>query len=100
MRGKQYAAIDIARYVSALLVVCIHVYPFAGISETFNTYFIQTLCRLAVPFYFVVSGFFFFRKWDPDEEEANEAHFKRYEWRILKLYLIWSVIYLPYVIWN
>ncbi len=100
MRGKkQFAAIDIARYISALLVVCIHVYPFVGISETFNTYFIQTVCRLAVPFYFTVSGYFFFRKWSKDESE-NEHHFRHYIVRIGKLYLIWSVIYLPYTIWN
>ena len=36
---RQYASIDIARYVSALLVVCIHTFPFLEISETFNTYF-------------------------------------------------------------
>lgn len=53
---KEYAAIDIAKYVSALLVVCIHTFPFLEISETLNTYFIQTVCRLAVPFYFTVSG--------------------------------------------
>ena len=99
MRGKQFGAIDIARYISALLVVCIHVYPFVDISKTFNTYFIQTVCRLAVPFFFVVSGYFFFRKWSEDEEE-NDFRFKHYEWRILKLYLIWTVIYLPYTIWN
>ena len=34
---RQYASIDIARYVSALLVVCIHTFPFLEISETFNT---------------------------------------------------------------
>ena len=45
---RQYASIDIARYVSALLVVCIHTFPFLEISETFNTYFIHTVCRLAV----------------------------------------------------
>lgn len=49
---RQYASIDIARYVSALLVVCIHTFPFLEISETFNTYFIHTVCRLAVPFFF------------------------------------------------
>ena len=48
---RQYASIDIARYVSALLVVCIHTFPFLEISETFNTYFIHTVCRLAVPFF-------------------------------------------------
>ena len=41
---RQYASIDIARYVSALLVVCIHTFPFLEISETFNTYFIHTVC--------------------------------------------------------
>ena len=58
---RQYASIDIARYVSALLVVCIHTFPFLEISETFNTYWIHTVCRLAVPFFFTTSGFFFFR---------------------------------------
>ena len=38
MKKRQYASIDIARYISALLVVCIHTFPFLEISETFNTY--------------------------------------------------------------
>lgn len=54
---RKYAAIDIAKYVSALLVVCIHTYPFYEISETFNTFFMQTICRIAVPFFFTTSGF-------------------------------------------
>lgn len=98
-RTKEYAAIDIARYVSALLVVAIHVFPFVDISETFNTYFMADVCRLAVPFFFVVSAFFFFRKWGEDESD-NEAHLKKYLWRLGKIYLIWTVIYLPYTIWN
>ena len=65
---RQYASIDIARYVSALLVVCIHTFPFLEISETFNTYFIHTVCRLAVPFFFTTSGFFFFRNYDSENE--------------------------------
>ena len=36
VKAKQYAAVDIAKYVSALLVVAIHTYPFLEISETFN----------------------------------------------------------------
>ena len=54
---RQYASIDIARYVSALLVVCIHTFPFLEISETFNTYFIHTVCRLAVHFSLQQAGF-------------------------------------------
>lgn len=97
-KKRQYAAIDIARYISALLVVAIHVYPFYDISETFNTYFIADICRLAVPFFFVVSAFFFFKKWGKPDE--NLYHLKRYLWRLARIYLIWTVIYLPYTLWN
>ncbi|MBB5183473.1 acyltransferase family protein [Catenisphaera adipataccumulans] len=100
MARKKYGAIDIAKYISALLVVCIHTYPFYEVSPTFNMYWIQTLCRMAVPFFFVTSGFFFFRKWEKDNEEANWTNLKKYESRLLKLYLIWTVIYLPYTIWD
>ena len=70
---KQYAVIDIAKYVSALLVVCVHTFPFLEMNETFNLYFIQIVCRLAVPFFFVVSAFFFFRKWS-DDSQQNRAY--------------------------
>ncbi|MDD7282260.1 acyltransferase [Floccifex sp.] len=98
-KKRQYAMIDIAKYVSALLVVAIHTFPFYEISETLNTYFIQTICRIAVPFFFTTSGFFFFRKWSEDKE-VNKESVKKYLLRLLKIYLIWSVIYLPYTIYD
>ena len=94
MVKKQYAAVDIAKYVSALLVVCIHTFPFIDINEMLNTYFIQTICRLAVPFFFMISGYFLFRKIHNEEEDKDVL--KKYLFRLLKIYLIWTVIYLPY----
>ena len=99
MTKKKYAMIDIAKYISALLVVCIHTFPFYEISETLNTYWIQTICRIAVPFFFTTSGFFFFRKWSNDKE-TNKKNVKHYLLRLLKIYLIWTVIYLPYSIYD
>ena len=96
---RQYSAIDIARYISALLVVCIHTFPFLEISETFNTYWIHTICRLAVPFFFTTSGFFFFRNYAQSDQE-NDARLKKAVLRLLKIYLIWTVIYLPYTIFD
>jgi len=40
---RQYASIDIARYVSALLVVCIHTFPFLEISETFTLFILYVV---------------------------------------------------------
>ena len=97
---RQYASIDIARYVSALLVVCIHTFPFLEISETFNTYWIHTVCRLAVPFFFTTSGFFFFRNYDVNNEKVNSERLKKALFRLLRIYLIWTVIYLPYTIFD
>jgi len=97
---RQYASIDIARYVLALLVVCIHTFPFLEISETFNTYFIHTVCRLAVPFFFTTSGFFFFRNYDSENEDLNETRLKKALIRLFRIYLIWTIIYLPYTIFD
>ena len=100
MKKRQYAVIDIARYVSALLVVCIHTFPFLEVSETFNTYWIHSVCRMAVPFFFTTSGYFFFRNYSDENEELNEERFKKSIKRLLKIYLIWTVIYLPYTIFD
>lgn len=99
VKAKQYAAVDIAKYVSALLVVAIHTYPFLEISETFNTLFIAIVCRLAVPFFFVSSGYFLFRKLNGTKKQ-NLNRLKKYLWRLISLYLVWTVIYIPYTIWN
>lgn len=94
---RQFAAVDIAKYISSILVVCIHVYPFVEISESFNTFWVQTVCRLAVPFFFVSTAYFYFSKYD---ESDWLDHLKAYLLRIGKLYLIWTIIYLPYTIYD
>ncbi len=103
MKTKRlYGAVDIAKYISALLVIAIHTFPFAGISETFNLYFISTICRMAVPFFFTISAYFFFTKlrYDDGRFLSRGSVFWKYLKRLGILYLVWTVIYLPYTIWN
>lgn len=99
---KQYPAIDIAKYVAAMLVVAIHTFPFVDFSPAFNLFFISTIGRLAVPFFFVCSSFFLFRKVNQVHLRSIQAKeiVKKWFVRIGVLYLIWTVIYLPYTIWN
>ena len=54
MKKVNYFAIDIAKYISALLVVCIHTFPLLDVSEPANTFLIQAVCRIAVPFFFFI----------------------------------------------
>lgn len=57
--SRTYHSIDILKVVAALLVVAIHARPFVG--KTYPLY-ISLFSRMAVPVFFVVSAFFFFRK--------------------------------------
>lgn len=97
---RQYPALDIAKYIGAMLVVAIHTFPFVDLSPSFNLFFISTVCRLAVPFFFVCSCFFLFGKISRSQPEASRQALIRYEKRLGILYLIWTVIYIPYTLWN
>ena len=55
---KRNPGIDWMKLFAAWMVVAIHTYPFAGISEPAEILITRTLCRLAVPFFFLVTGFY------------------------------------------
>ncbi len=77
--------IDILKIIMALLVVGIHTEPFG-----FNIWLDRgfgIVTRLCVPFFFVTSAYFYWVK------EKGALHYLK---RILLLYVIWSLIYLPF----
>ncbi len=57
---RQYQGIDVLKFIMAILVISLHIYPFTDINETLNYYTINWFSRLAVPFFFVCTGFFIF----------------------------------------
>lgn len=59
---REYSAIDLAKFICAILVVSGHVAPF-GLTDNemlqlLNYGIQQWLARIAVPFFFISSGFF------------------------------------------
>lgn len=99
MERKNYYAIDIAKLISALFVVCIHTGPLLDINKDANFVLVQILARLAVPFFFVASGFLFFRKIDFKREWNDYENIKalrHYVGRLCKVYIIWTILYLPF----
>lgn len=98
MNNKSYGMLDIAKFVSALLVIAIHCAPFIDWSENVNFVYVQIIARLAVPFFFIASGWLFFRKIDAGagwRDENNLRQLKRYWKRIARIYIVWSLLYLP-----
>gem|GEM_PF-5332883 len=57
MSQKQKSGgLDIFRIIAALLVISIHTSPFSGISENLDFFMTRIVARVAVPFFFMVTG--------------------------------------------
>ena len=88
------------RFVCALLVIGIHVYPFGNNGDPLLTelnFLTQVwLGRICVPFFLVCTGFFLFRQGDamafPGEKVRNCVK------KLLRLYLLWTLLYFPLIL--
>ncbi|SET16158.1 Surface polysaccharide O-acyltransferase, integral membrane enzyme [[Clostridium] aminophilum] len=98
--GKNCNMVDVIKVICAVMVVMGHIEPFGkDVPETFaylNFGFQKYLARIAVPFFFVASGYFLFRK--SSTENFDVRHSAKYIKRILRLYLTWTILYLPLII--
>lgn len=90
LEENRYKGIDILKFVMAILVVMIHAQPLTSVNETLNRIVVDCIARVAVPFFFVASGFLF---WSKSDTGADRTY--KYCMRMLGLYFIWSGIYLP-----
>lgn len=58
MVRKNYAYVDWFRLPAALMVIAIHTAPFSSINPMLDTLFTYGLGRIAVPFFFMTTGYF------------------------------------------
>lgn len=91
--ATRYQGFDILKVLMAYCVAERHLLQFLMLEEgALEWLIVRGLSSMAVPLFFVMSGFFLFRKLD------GTGDFKRvrdYAIRIIRLYVIWSVIYFP-----
>ena len=93
---KHYNGIDLFKFIMAILVVAVHVKPQSSFDNVITYRAIDSLTACAVGFFFVAAGFLLGEKMTalPDHAGRRNA-VKDYIFRMLKLYLIWTAIYLP-----
>jgi serine/alanine racemase len=89
MKGmnKNYPMVDIFKFIAALMVMVIHFRPFSDINPSLDFISAQIVARLAVPFFLICAGYFMAHK------DMRKSALK-----LLKLYGIWSLVYLPIVL--
>ncbi|WP_313807219.1 acyltransferase family protein [Flavobacterium sp.] len=90
--NSRSASLDILKLVLAFLVVALHIFPVSkmkGIPGLISYEIASGITRIAVPTFFIISGYLLRNK-------LNDWNYiKKYCIRILLLYLVWQLIYLP-----
>lgn len=89
-----YAGLDRFKIVAALLVIAIHTGPLMSYRPYADFVLTGIAARVAVPFFFIASGFLFFRKLT-GETSRDRSLLHRYMRRIGLLYAVSIVLYLP-----
>ena len=88
--------VDLFKFISSILIIGIHTNLFVDINDTLNFAVVDIICRLAVPFFAVCSGYFLSKSLAKNEYVAKPI--KKQEWKLIKLYALWAVLYLAYSI--
>ena len=95
----QYKGIDIVKFIMALFVVILHTHPLYAVNRTADFLTADVIARVAVPFFFVATGFLLEKQTSERRADIKET-IGRYIRKVLLLYCIWSLIYLPIIIYN
>lgn len=96
MTGRSYGALDAFRLLAALLVVAIHTGPLASFSTDADFLLCRALGRVAVPFFFTVTGFFLL----PRLEQSGRCALAPFWKKGLRLYAAALALYLPVLLYT
>ncbi len=107
-KRKQYYGLDILKFVMALFVAVRHMAQvFFTAESSWQTLVGKWLSNLGVPVFFIIAGFLLFRKLPDTARETRQSGnvgswriVSAYCLRILKLYVLWCVLYWPIDIFN
>jgi surface polysaccharide O-acyltransferase-like enzyme len=80
----------------AIFVITIHTSPFENVKNEIFQKIYGAIVSSAVPFFFMSSGFLVFN----ETENLYDIKIWRYLSKIIKLYFIWTLIYMPLTIYD
>lgn len=93
---KNYNAIDCMRIFCSLMVVVVHTYPFYEAFPTIGFISSNIIGRILIPFFFICAGYFF----QKGGLVTSDEKFSRYSSKLIRLYLLWSLLYIPFGIYR
>lgn len=97
---KDYRGIDIAKLVMSFAVIAIHAPEFLWPNERTYPCLIDWFIRLAVPFFFISSGFLVQKKLDGTAPPLQKKYLHSRSMKLFRIWSLWLLIYLPLTIWG
>lgn len=97
LEKNKYEMIDILKFIFAIFVVGIHTHIMSNPENTYQWYILHIFFRMAVPFFFISSGFLFGKKYIKNKENLKEISKMQIK-RLLIPFIFWMLVSLPYVI--
>lgn len=86
-----YQNVDVFRVIFAIIIIILHLRPFLGFSKQLDFVFNNMVSRIAVPFYFLLTGYFLGNK-----ERSTPDSLIPYIKKQIPMYLTWSLLYIPF----
>lgn len=85
--------IDINKFLFSLFIVCIHTNILEHTSETINWYVTHLIFRMAVPFFFITTAYFFGKKFNRCTNKREQFNVVRqYIKKYMPLFIMWSTV--------
>ena len=94
---SNYILIDILKFICAIFVVGIHAEIMNDKNDTMQWYILHMIFRIAVPFFFIASGFLYGKKVLNNKNNLKEITLKQIK-RLIIPFVFWLLISLPYQI--
>ena len=98
--NRRYGLMDWVRFIMSLDVVRRHCIVWNNANEGLLFDGIKLYSDITIPVFFAISGFFLLYGISLEEREKVDRRLTKYLYGTLKIYLFWSVIYLPYSFWG
>ena len=87
-----YPSLDFMKFIMALSVIMIHVSLFQDSNHTLFLLTVMGVCRIAVPFFFVLTGYFY------DMHKQLKKNIAHYSLWLIECLILESIAFLPQII--
>lgn len=99
-KSLEYRGVDIVKFIMSFAVIAIHVPEYLYPEDRIHHPAINWFIRLAVPYFFICSGFLIQQKMNGQTTCQHKSYLKSRASKLFRIWCIWLLIYLPLAVYG